>query len=179
MKNVTTREALNLTATEVKDGRSGVLLWGGRGTRKHPLKKPVRVLPVEQAQGVVAWMTEDRSSVVDHTRNGSPVWVAVAPPEFGKILTREELLALVRAVPVSAHDADESGVTFEMVNGRAAGHGFWPDREDGQKPYGSILEAHIVIKQHGVKVGAVNVAWLFDAATDAAWADKQAKENTQ
>ncbi|MEV7952972.1 hypothetical protein [Streptomyces sp. NPDC088141] len=79
MENMTTREALDLAAAEIKAGRSGVLLFAGRGTRKTPKSEPVRVRAVEHAEGLVVWQAEDGSCVVDDTWTGSPVWVEVAP----------------------------------------------------------------------------------------------------
>ncbi|MFC9505476.1 hypothetical protein [Streptomyces sp. NPDC057002] len=180
METVKASDALGLAQREERAGRSGVVLFGGRGTRKAPLKNPVRVT-VEQAtdaKGVLLLKGED-GKLVDRVKTGTEVYVVPAPPEFVKIRSLAELLALSRAgVPVGAHDADEDGVTFEWVDGRAAGHGFWPEKEAGKEPYGSILEAHILVKQHGVEVAAVNAAWLMNAALDAAVAeeDKQKGE---
>jgi hypothetical protein len=81
MNNMTSREALNLAAEEIKAGRSGVLLFGGRGTRKNPRRRPYRVRAVEHARGLVVWQAEDGSHVVDQTRTSSPVWVAAVPHE--------------------------------------------------------------------------------------------------
>lgn len=172
--------ALREAEAEKRAGRSGVLLFGGRGTRKAPLKKPVRVT-VEQAtdaKGVILFKTEEGAEL-DRVKTGTELYIAQLPPEFVRVRSVADLLALSRAgVPMGAHDADESGVSFEWVDGRAAGHGFWPEKEDGKEPYGPILEAHILVKQHGIEVGAVNAAWLFNVALDAAVAeeDKQ-KEN--
>jgi hypothetical protein len=80
-----------------------------------------------------------------------------------------DLLAISRAggVPIGAHDADDDGVEFVFVDGRAGAHGFWPEHATGT-PYGSILESHIIIRKDGEDIAAVNTAWLFHIALDAA-----------
>ncbi|UQA91250.1 hypothetical protein [Streptomyces halobius] len=169
MEIVKAPEALSLAQQEEKDDRPGVVLFGGRSTRKTPLKTPARVT-VEQAtdaKGVILFKHED-GSVVDRVKTGTQVWIAKVPPEFVKVCSPADLLALSRAaVPFDAHDAKDSGVTFEWVDGNASGHGFWPEMETG-KPYGTILESHLLIKQHGVPVGAVNTCWLLKVVLGAA-----------
>lgn len=83
-----------------------------------------------------------------------------------EILTPQELAALADRLNMRLdwHEPDEADVTAEVQGVEFDNAGFWPD--DGTIPK-HIVEMHVILKQDGEPVAAVNLATLF------AWATKR------
>ena len=85
-----------------------------------------------------------------------------------RITEKSELVALARELGVRPdwHEPDEQDVTV-TTHGRSFDNaGFWPAR-DGLLASASFLERHVVIKQDGKAVAAVNLATLLAWASEA------------
>ena len=81
-----------------------------------------------------------------------------------KIITsKDQLKELASQLGVrdSWHEPDEQGVDVTVHGNSFDNAGFWPERA-----WGGHLEKHVVIKQDGQPVAAVNLASLFAYATD-------------
>lgn len=79
-----------------------------------------------------------------------------------RITKRSELIDLANKLGVRPewHEPDEQSVTATVKGRRFDNAGFWPDAS-----HPSILERHVILKQNGKPVGAVNLATLFAWAT--------------
>ncbi|MGW3860405.1 hypothetical protein ACWEDZ_02830 [Streptomyces sp. NPDC005047] len=75
MDKMTCRDALELAHREKAAGRSGELLFGGRGTRKNPKKDPVLVTVTELPRATVELRNTDGGRE-DYSRTGVVMWFA-------------------------------------------------------------------------------------------------------
>lgn len=81
MEKMKARAALDLAHSERTAGRSGELLFGGRGNRVKP-KEPVLVTLTELPRGKVEIRDKD-AVLVDDTRTGVVMWFGA--PEHNEI----------------------------------------------------------------------------------------------
>jgi hypothetical protein len=83
------------------------------------------------------------------------------------INTRAELVALAAELGVRAdwHEPDEQGLIAIPEGFVFDNAGFWPDRGDNRYRSPDVIEQHIILRQHGKDVAAVNLATLFAWAT--------------
>lgn len=79
-----------------------------------------------------------------------------------RIKTKAELIALANELGVRPdwHEPDEQDVTVTVKGRRFDNAGFWPESSDP-----CATERHVIIKQAGKPVAAVNLATLFAWAT--------------
>jgi hypothetical protein len=85
-----------------------------------------------------------------------------------KITTRAQLqdLAVRLGVRGDWHEPDEQGLTVKVKGKSFDNAGFWPQGEGRDLPP-SIVEHHVIIRQNGEDIAAVNLATLF------AWASSR------